>query len=167
MSKFKTTLSKNELVRTVTTLRNQLNEWRQATINVTADLLIVDPKNHLFYGDYLAESTMKQVISFAAERLDYFAKELYESRFIIDTRILKKEGDKDPERQVNEVVLNDLISLFTPFRTLQMKFKEFVGDRIASVEGRELMDKLDIEIDKLYTHFTGKQPAPKETKPTK
>jgi len=162
MSKIKTTLSKNELVRTLSTLRTQLNEWRQATINIAADLLIVDPNNHLFKGDYLHESTVKQIISFAAERLDYFAKELYESRVIVDIKKTVKTAANESEEQKNEVILSDLISLFKPFRDLQMQFKEFIGDRISSPEGKAIMDSLDIEIDKLYVHFTGKQPAPKE-----
>lgn len=167
--KQKPNLSKNELIRTITTLRNQLSEWRQGVIHLAADLLLIDPQNEVFKGEYFAENTVKQIISMAAERLDYLSSDIIVASITRHYRLYKPEEGKPQRQEEYDVNLSDLVTLFKPFRELQVHFKDLINktgvDKAEKAkEESALMDLLDVEMEKLYFHFTGKQSAVKPAK---
>jgi len=131
MSKVKTTLSKNELIRTLGTLRNQVVGWKHAFIQTAAHLLLENPNNELFKdtSDYLADNTVKQIISFAAEVID-------------------NQRTEHPDN----VIFQERYKFYEKFRTLQLEFKSMQSkEQIKSPKYAELMDELDREIEVLFT----------------
>jgi hypothetical protein len=155
----KSELSRKELIDVIGSLRTQLADWRQIAVSIAADLLIIDPKNELFTCETIQEEMVKHIIAFVAQKLDHQKEKLFDRREITDFKVFKNINlDKIPNTTETNITLDGMIALFAAFRTLQKEFMVYDKDRIASEEGKAMMDNLDIELNKLYTHFTGKEP---------
>jgi len=154
----KSTLTRAELIETIGSLRTQVINWRQVAVSIAAELLIVDPSNELFTNENMQEAMLKHIIAFTAEKLEHQKEVLYNKRVIADCKVMRIAGEVSKFSVKNtETTLDGLIVLFSDFRKLQKEFMHFDKEKIASAEGSAMMDKLDIEINKLYTHFSGRQ----------
>lgn len=155
--KTKKKLSHEDLINIITALRTQITNWKQISVSISADLLLVDPKNLMFLNENMTEEMMKQIISMASERLGFLLEEVYIKREITDIRVYKGEEGKTEEKTIT-TSLNSLAVLFDKYSILQKRFKELTKEQIDSNDGRLMMDAMEEELNKLYTFFTCRSP---------